>query len=60
MDIMPEANLGLKSCKDEHTHTNATMMCIEVDYAFMNNHLPTPRQLFKHVIASHSAGIIKQ
>ena len=59
-EIMPEANLGIEQCVNGTPERNATILCVECDYAFMYQDLPKPIQLFWHLNNNHKAGIVRE
>lgn len=58
--IMPEANLGIEKCINGTPQHNGTILCVEVDYAFLYSHLPVPNQLFSFIQNTQTAGIIRE
>ena len=55
-----ESNLGLKRCVNASPERNATLLCAEVDYAFMYEQLPRPKQLFNYINNCQSNCIIRE
>lgn len=60
IDIMPEANLGIEHCINGTPERNITILCCEVDFAFQYQHLPIPRQLFRHIVDNHNIGLVRE
>lgn len=58
--IISEANLGIEQCVEGTTERNATILCVECDYAFRYMDLPNPRQLFWHLKNNHNTGIVRE
>jgi len=62
MDIVPEANFGIKICKNGSPQRNAVFLCTESDYMLnlQTVDLPYPRQLFRHMQSGNNAAIIRE
>lgn len=61
IDIVPECNLGIEKCKNGTKERNAIFLVAETDYvlAYQTIELPMPKQLFKFIMDSQCAGIVR-
>jgi hypothetical protein len=59
IEIMPEANLAIEICKKGTPERNAIMLCLQIDYAFIHQDLPMPKEMFRHLTTCQSAGIVR-
>jgi len=62
IEIVPEANFGIKICKNGPKERNAIFLAAETDYmlTLQTTHLPYPSQLFKHMNNNNNAAIIRE
>ena len=62
MDIVPEANFGIRICKNGTKERNAVFLASESDYMlhYQTVELPYPRQLFRHMNINNNAAIIRE
>lgn len=61
-DIVPEANFGIKTCKNGTKERNAIFLATETDYMlwYQTTELPYPRQLFRHMNSNNNAAMIRE
>lgn len=61
MDIVPEANFCIETCKNGTPARNAIFLATETDYllTFQTTRLPKPVQLFRY-LDNNSAAIVKE
>jgi len=62
MEIVPEANFGIKICKNGTKERNAVFLASETDYMLLKQttELPYPKTLFRHMNSNNNAAIIRQ
>lgn len=62
IDIVPEANFGIKICRNGTPARNAIFLATETDYmlSLQKVNLPYPRQLFNHMKSGNDAIIIRE
>lgn len=62
MDIVPEANFGIKICRNGSPERNAVFLASETDYMlwYQTTDLPYPRTLFRHMNSNNNAAIVRE
>jgi hypothetical protein len=62
IDIVPEANFGIKICRNGTPRRNAVFLCTETDYmlSLQTTTLPYPGQLFRFMNSKNMAAIIRE
>ena len=62
VDIVPEANFGIMTCKNGTKERNAIFLVAEADYMLWHQTtiLPYPKILFSHIVSNNNAVIVRE
>ncbi len=59
-EVTSDCNLMIMICEKGTPERNATILCVQVDYAFLYGVMPYPYELFKYLVDTHNASIIRK